>query len=206
MPENKGEVKDKVNEAFDAIEALRKKADDALTDAKKQTNLALEATKYAEKQQSIAEAASKEATEQKDKAESSNKKLQEFLSTVIGAKYKGGKIAWKDSTGKHGLIAAEMDMPGGMIYTWDSAMAVCNKYFVKEGDSTYGGWRLPTKEELNKLYVNKDVVGGFINDYYWSSSEHEEARYDAWYHNFNNGLRYGSSGVSKFRVRAVRAY
>src|SRR5258705_8468631 len=68
MPENKGEVKIKVSEVFDAIVALRKKAEDALAEAKKQTTLALEAKKDAEKQQSIAEAAFKEATKQKDKA------------------------------------------------------------------------------------------------------------------------------------------
>ena len=31
------------------------------------------------------------------------------------------------------------------------------------------GWRLPTKDELNILYENKDKIGGFAYTYYWSS-------------------------------------
>ena len=36
------------------------------------------------------------------------------------------------------------------------------------------GWRLPTKEELEEMYKNKDAIGGFVyNDVYghWSSNE-----------------------------------
>ena len=34
-----------------------------------------------------------------------------------------------------------------------------------------GGWRLPTKDELNILYENKDKIGGFASNNYWSSTE-----------------------------------
>ncbi|MDO7609620.1 MAG: DUF1566 domain-containing protein, partial [Crocinitomicaceae bacterium] len=40
------------------------------------------------------------------------------------------------------------------------------------------GWRLPTKEELNFLYQNKETIGGFDNYEYWSS-EQEGAQNDA---------------------------
>ncbi len=30
---------------------------------------------------------------------------------------------------------------------------------------------LPSKDELNELYKQKDVVGGFVNYIYWSSTE-----------------------------------
>jgi hypothetical protein len=203
-PTKKDVVKEKVKRAFDAIEALRKKAEDALAEAKKQTYLAIEAKKEAEKEKQNALNSAADANKQKDKADSINKKLQEFLSTVIGAKYKGGKIAWKDSTGKHGLIAADMDIPGWMIYTWDSAMTVCNKYSVTEGDSTYRGWHLPTKDELNKLYVNKDVVGGFSSGSYWSSLEGYND--SAWLQNFLIGDQHLNGKVNKFCVRAVRVF
>jgi len=65
------------------------------------------------------------------------------------------------------------------------------------------GWRLPTKEELNLLCQQKDVVGGFANNYYWSSSEGISD--DAWSQNFSSGYQYssGSKGLT-LPVRAVR--
>ena len=82
-------------------------------------------------------------------------------------------------------------------YTWDDAMKAC----ADLGD----GWRLPTKDELNTLYQNKDKIGGFAIDYYWSSTE----SYDngAWYQDFYNGntLNYNSK-ASPNCVRAVRAF
>ena len=47
---------------------------------------------------------------------------------------------------------------------WDDAMKAC----ADLGD----GWRLPTKDELNTLYQNKDKIGGFANSGYWSCTEY----------------------------------
>jgi hypothetical protein len=38
--------------------------------------------------------------------------------------------------------------------------------------TTFGeGWRLPTKNELNIMYENKDKIGGFGGKYYWGCTE-----------------------------------
>ena len=37
--------------------------------------------------------------------------------------------------------------------------------------SGYSDWFLPSKDELNKLYQNRNLIGGFGSDYYWSSLE-----------------------------------
>jgi hypothetical protein len=68
------------------------------------------------------------------------------------------------------------------------------------------GWRLPTKSELNEIYKQKYSIGGFADDYYWSSSE--ASNYSAWVQLFNyDGVQtYRSKYLfASIRVRAVRS-
>jgi hypothetical protein len=55
----------------------------------------------------------------------------------------------------------------------------------------YTDWYLPSKDELNKLYLNRVAIGGFIsnsNGLYWSSSEIQSYPYhSAWLQDFSNG-------------------
>lgn len=72
-------------------------------------------------------------------------------------------------------------------------------------------WRLPTKEELDKMYQNlhKKEVGGFANDLYWSSSALNSLY--AWLQDFNDGYQYDDNknldnkNLDK-RVRAVGTF
>jgi hypothetical protein len=68
------------------------------------------------------------------------------------------------------------------------AATVCNEYSITVGGVTYGDWYLPSKYELNLLYLQKVVVGGFVNNNYWSSSETDTNT--AWNQYFNNGHQY----------------
>ncbi len=113
----------------------------------------------------------------------------------IGDEYSGGKIAWLDTSGQHGLIAAKADIPGP-YYSWEDAKAKC----AALGD----GWHLPTKDELNKLYHAKSAVGGFSDYYDWSSTE-DVAIY-AWYQYFSSGYHANDDESSRWCVRAVRAF
>lgn len=56
---------------------------------------------------------------------------------------------------------AQYDFPRKMF--WEDAIKAC--------ESLGNGWRLPTKVELDELYRNNEKISGFVNDYYWSSSE-----------------------------------
>jgi hypothetical protein len=74
-------------------------------------------------------------------------------------------------------------------------------------DLTVGGnndWFLPSKDELNKLYINKVAIGGFTDVYYWSSSE--IITYYAWTQLFYNGQYDGYPKYFTLPVRAVRAF
>lgn len=87
----------------------------------------------------------------------------------------------------------------------NSAAKVCDDYSVTVGSNTYTDWFLPSKDELNKLYINRAAIGGF-GDYfdYWSSSEN--AADNAWKQYFQNGLQGISSKNLPIGVRAVRIF
>ena len=35
-------------------------------------------------------------------------------------------------------------------------------------------WRLPTKEKQLQMYLQKDLIGGFAKNYYWSTSGNDK--------------------------------
>ncbi len=75
------------------------------------------------------------------------------------------------------------------------------------GDLVLGGysdWYLPSKDELNKLYLNRVAIGGFANDNYWSSTEGNND--GAWTQGFYNGGQYIYDKSGDPSVRAVRAF
>ena len=86
----------------------------------------------------------------------------------------------------------------GMM-AWDQAMNACNN-LVYAG---YSDWYLPSIQELNAMYLNKDKIGGFAtDDAYWSSTEYDAS--ECWGQYFDTG----DMGVGLknyiFRVRPIR--
>ena len=70
--------------------------------------------------------------------------------------------------------------------------------------SGYTDWWLPSKNELNEMYIQKTVIGGFVASYYWSSSENS-SNY-AWNQHFANGSQYNYYKDLGSYVRAVRGF
>jgi len=70
----------------------------------------------------------------------------------------------------------------------------------------YSDWFLPSKDELNLMYENlhEEGVGGFADDWYWSSSEYNA--YSAWDKNYGIGYQFDDFKLITDRVRAVRAF
>ncbi len=96
---------------------------------------------------------------------------------------------------------AMMDQIG---YTGGAA-EVCDDYTNTDtGTGVYSDWYLPSKDELNKLYLNRTAVGGFSPGYYWSSSENVSDK--AWSQSFATGPQDHLNKNNSFRVRAVRAF
>jgi hypothetical protein len=69
----------------------------------------------------------------------------------------------------------------------------------------YSDWYLPSYTELNKLYLNRNTIGGFdISAKYWSSTQSDAN--NAWERYFNDGTTYNVYKFDLFNVRAVRTF
>ena len=71
-------------------------------------------------------------------------------------------------------------------------------------------WFLPSKDELNALHKQRDILGGFGADNYWSSSQYDAV--NAWNQYFPDGNQYnyneftGRENPPAYGVRPVRAF
>jgi len=151
---------------------------------------------------------------------------------AIGDTYQGGVVFYLDGNGG-GLIAAPSDQSsaawgcyGQSIGGTSSAVGTgaANTTAIVSGcsesaiaaricaDLTLGGytdWFLPSKDELNQMYINKTTlegVSGFtaFSDYYWSSTEYDNDF--AWFQYFSFGGQYVTEKYFTGSVRAVRAF
>ena len=126
-----------------------------------------------------------------------------------GIRWYNGTYRYTGTTGD-GLYAGSMNT--AMIVatqmadnqTGNFAAKVCADYSVTVSGVTYGDWYLPSKHELNLLYLQKTVVGGFASAYYWSSSEIDNNY--AWDQAFDDGFQDNVSKYATDYVRAVRAF
>ncbi len=84
------------------------------------------------------------------------------------------------------------------------AATVCNEYSVVVNGVVYGDWYLPSKYELNLLYLQRLVVGGFSGAVYWSSTENTDVA--AWYTDFGTGSYFFTAKSGTYRVRAIRSF
>jgi hypothetical protein len=74
----------------------------------------------------------------------------------------------------------------------------------------YNDWYLPSKDELNKLYLNRTAIGGFTGENYWSSSNFTNIIYYAeelaHMQIFTTGYQTPNLRVRLYNVRAIRAF
>jgi formylglycine-generating enzyme required for sulfatase activity len=135
-----------------------------------------------------------------------------------------------DANVQHGLIVTTSDQSSGIQWyngTWSttgatgtaigSGLSNTNSIIANQGAGSYaakicrdysgGGytdWYLPSKDELNKVWINKNIIGGFANFIYWSSTENDY--FTAWFQNFYSGTQTNYWKNYPGYVRAIRAF
>lgn len=116
----------------------------------------------------------------------------------------GGYVFWVSADGKHGLVAETIDQ--GLTDWFGAQNLISNPSNHSPDGQRYRDWRMPTKFELNEMYLQSVTIGGFENFYYWSSSEKDYV--DVWIQDFVSGSGF-QTDVAKDTVtyvRSVRAF
>ncbi|MCX6188889.1 MAG: DUF1566 domain-containing protein [Bacteroidetes bacterium] len=149
----------------------------------------------------------------------------------VGEPYKGGKVFYIDNTGQHGLVAANADLGTGspwgckgvaIVGADGTSLGTGNQNTIDIATSCseagtaaklcsdlvldgYSDWYLPSKEELNLLYQQRTLIGGFAKDTYWSSSEVNTIC--AWIQSFDTGTQFGTTTKDYgTNLRPIRAF
>ena len=152
---------------------------------------------------------------------------------AIGQSYQGGKIAYIDGSGIHGLISSSLDQStgvqwynGSFVLTGASGIVIgtgsanTSSIITTQGNTGsyaaklcrdyngggYTDWHLPSNDEATLLFVNKTLIGGFSNMDYWTSTE--LLNNSAWHIHFGTGTLYSTLGQKNllYYVRAVRYF
>jgi hypothetical protein len=133
-----------------------------------------------------------------------------------------------DANVRHGLIAAPTDQGTAEWGCYGTSIAGADGSAIGTGNQNtidinnecqlaipayycsifelngYDDWYLPSKDELNKLYLNRIAIGSFAIGGYWSSSEADAE--NAWLHDFGSNSQLSNFKYSTAGVRPVRSF
>lgn len=122
----------------------------------------------------------------------------------IGQNYAGGIVFYVNPDGLHGLIAETRDQ--SFSSSWYEAQEIINSSINHSAlGKNFSDWRLPTKNELDLMFLQRKLLGGFIESGYWSTTEGQTPG-SAWYLDFHSGAHYEGEAYGSLYIRAVREF
>ena len=122
--------------------------------------------------------------------------------TDVGSAYEWG-CPFTDLTGADGLVIGTGNQNTIDINN-ECQLAIPAYYCSILELNGYDDWYLPSKDELNKLYLNRIAIGSFAIGGYWSSSEADAE--NAWLHDFASDSQLSIYKYNQARVRPVRSF
>lgn len=152
----------------------------------------------------------------------------------IGQRYGGGVIAYIDSSKCHGIIVDTLNVSDSCWWSIEGDINPINSTSYGSGRantlniirdetiqmqyaaywttsnyhiSSYNDWFLPSKDELNSIYENKDDWGWYSTQYniYWSSSNILNSS-KVWVQDFNTGEQKLLTQLDNAAAIAVRKF
>jgi hypothetical protein len=84
------------------------------------------------------------------------------------------------------------------------ASKLCADYSITVDGLNYGDWYLPSRLELTYMFLRKDIVGGFANTIYWSSTEFSSV--SAWGMNMAEGSFFNIRKNTPCAIRAIKSF
>ena len=149
-------------------------------------------------------------------------------SLYLGMMVNGGIVFYIDSTGEHGLISSLSDLTDlawviqdpfivvgansttdglantmYIVYWYPNASPAtsCSSFIIPGWKNS---WFLPAKDQLEKMYLEKDLIGGFSNKTYWSSTQADLD--NAYAQDFSNGSQSAVKMTLTYGVRPIRQF
>ena len=116
----------------------------------------------------------------------------------------GGYVIEVNSDGTHGLVVAMQDQGYTNWYEADDALSNASNHDTN--GAKFKDWRLPTKRELNLMYLvySTGNAANLNSNVYWSYTESGSSY--AWIHHLSDGGTQVLQKSYSVRVRAVRAF
>jgi len=149
----------------------------------------------------------------------------------VGERYGGGIVFHVTHDGRHGLIHAVVEdakrkkrqhrvhvdtidfrgsagagriMTEPMIRDIKSREGEVRIYALNEADHL-SDWFLPTRYDLNLLYLNRAVIGGY-SDFSRGWRKSDVSSVNAWFHSFTTGARFTNGKDDAIYVRVLRKF
>lgn len=98
----------------------------------------------------------------------------------------------------------------GGVYNTEHILAVGGPGYTladtcaKTMDGIFGDWYWPSKYELSLMFTQKNLIGGFTDDLYLSSTEVKDSTF--WAQSFRSGVQVPIKTSGIYSVRAIRRF